>query len=128
MLLTFSCSKDEKDSTANYPALGITSVTINGVQIPVKDGTLLDVSKINSIAVDGMENNVAKKQIQMSYIVATESGSPLSIQVESSCATTSIVISEEQIMNSTTYKVTVTREGYKEQIIYIFQSLPISAS
>lgn len=127
LLLVLSCDKDtDKPIEQDYSVLGVTSVTINDEQISVTGGSLLDVDQQESIVMDGLENQKAQKHLQLSYVVATDTDTDLSIEVESSYNDVSIIYSQEPNGSQTTYMAVVTREGFEEQITYVFHRLIIS--
>jgi hypothetical protein len=130
LLITVAgCSKDENKVTEpDYAVLGITLVTINDEQISVTGGSLLNVDQNESIAMDGLEDQKTHKHLQLSYVVTTNSDTDLSIEVESSFNNVSITYNQETNGNQTTYIAVVTREGYDEQITYIFHRIIISIS
>ena len=129
LLLVFSCEKDTDNPTdPDYSVLGITSVTINDLQISVNGGSLLDVDQIESITVDGLENQMTRKHIQLSYIVLTNTDTDMSIEVESCHSDVSVTYNQEANGSQITYVVVVTREGYEEQVTYLFHRIFISNS
>lgn len=127
LFIVAGCSKDENKVTEpDYSVLGITSVTINNEQLAVTGGSLLDVDQYESIAMDGLENQKAQKHLQLSYVIATDSDADLSIEVESNYSDVSVTYSQEPNGSQTTYMAVVTRDGFDEQITYVFHRLIIS--
>ncbi len=127
VLLTFSCNKDEdKDTDPDYSVLGITSVSINDEQISVTGGSLLNVDQHESIVMDGLENQKTHKHLRLSYVVTANTDTDLSIEVDSNYNDVNVSYSQETDDNQTAYIAVVTREGFEEQITYVFHRLIIS--
>lgn len=128
LLILFSCSnEDENEPKADYSAvLGVKSVTINGNKINTNSNSpYLDISNTKSVYFNNLTNKVTKKLVEISYAVITEPGTTLSIQVESCYSDVSVVISEVQNSDYTSYVVVVSRKGYQEQITYVFNNKDI---
>ena len=120
----FSCNKnDESEDAADYAVLGITSVTINGQQFDVINGVLLNVAGTPSVAADGIL--VQAERTQVSYVVLTTKGAAPSVEVRSSYADVSVSISEATTAGHTSYTVRIWREGYQEQITYVFSFIEL---
>ena len=123
--LSLSCGSDDaNDVVVDYTSLGITTVTINDLNIPVRnDGVLLDVSAYKEIVNTGVLDEYSKKHIQVNYtILATNITAP-SVQVQSSYPDTSIKIIPTSSSQLSTYTIDVTRKGYQERITYMFNFL-----
>jgi len=120
----FSCNKDEEqDAVVDYKVLGITSVTINGQEFQIKNNVLLDVANTPSIAADGILVQAARTQV--SYVVLTTKGSTPSVEVRSSYADVSVSVSEVTTAGHRSYTVQVRREGFQEQITYVFNFIEL---
>jgi hypothetical protein len=119
--VAFSCSKDDDNTaTPDYSVLGVTSVTINGQQIKVNKGILLDLGNTTSVISNGFTNYATQKHAELSYTIRTSSGTTPSVSVMSSYPDASSVVVKNTSGTTPSFTVTVTRNGYEEQLTYHF--------
>jgi hypothetical protein len=120
----FSCNQnEEEDAVADYKVLGVTSVIINGQEFDVTSGVLLNVAGTSSVAADGILVQAARTQV--SYVVLTTKGSTPSVEVRSSYADVSVSVSDVTTAGHRSYTVQVRREGFQEQITYVFNFIEL---
>lgn len=120
-----SCGSDDTNNVVvDYKLLGINTVTINGMNIPVKsDGVFLDVSAYKEIVNTGVLDEYSKKRIQVNYTILTTNITTPSVQIQSRYPDTSIEIVPTSSSQLSTYTIHITRKGYQEQITYVLNFL-----
>lgn len=116
-----SCSKDDTpDNNVDYKLLGITSITINNSQIPIKsDGVLFDLSDYKNIVATGLLNEPNKKHVEVDYAILTADLADCSALIQSKYSDVSVSI--EKISTSTsvrTWIIKITRKGCLESVTY----------
>lgn len=125
LLLILSCSgKDTSEAVADYTLLGLTSVKIGDQSIAVGgDGALLDVRNNASVVADGLTSNTIRKQVEISYIVQIQKGDNTDVVATSLYPDVSVQVVKTMSNGRDSYKVTVKRSGYEEQLTYVFHFL-----
>ncbi|MGC3978379.1 MAG: hypothetical protein QM751_09260 [Paludibacteraceae bacterium] len=116
-----SCDKnDDTDAEANYSVLGITSITINGLDISIKnDGILLDLTDHSEIANTGLLNEPTNKHVELNYTILASNTTSPSVQVQSRYSDTSVNLVQTQESQVVSYSIHVTRKGYQERVTYV---------
>ena len=119
-LLTSCGNNDDPDAEANYSVLGITSITINGLDISIKnDGVLLEITDHSGIANTGLLNELTNKHVELDYTILASNTTSPSVQVQSRYSDTSVNIVQTQESQVVSYTINVTRKGYQERVTYI---------
>lgn len=119
-LLTSCGNNDDPDPEANYSVLGITSITINGLDISIKnDGVLLEITDHSGIANTGLLNELTNKHVELDYTILASNTTSPSVQVQSRYSDTSVNIVQTQESQVVSYTINVTRKGYQERVTYI---------
>lgn len=122
-----SCSNDDKTETiADYSVLGLKSLVINGQEVSVKNGGLLETTEFPFIVIDGTSYNKATKQAQLFYSVLISPKTTPSVTLSSSYTDASVTIDKEEAMSVSTYTVKIRREGYQEELSYVIKFVPNS--
>lgn len=117
----FSCSKEDDsiDTTADYRLLGISSVSINNCQIPLKsDGVLFDLTNYEEIVVTGLLDEPNKKQIEVDYTILTTNPEASTVQIKSKYPDVSISIEKKNNISIKSQIIKITRKGYSESVVY----------
>lgn len=119
-LFTSCGNNDDPDAEANYSVLGITSITINGLDISIKnDGVLLEITDHSGIANTGLLNELTNKHVELDYTIPASNTTSPSVQVQSCYSDTSVNIVQTQESQVVSYTINVTRKGYQERVTYI---------
>lgn len=122
-----ACNKDdEKETAADFSVLGITSVTINGQQFNIKNDAILETDGVLSVNATGIQTQ--GKHTQLEYAVFTDEGVMPSVVVNSSYSDVSIEIKKETNSSKTIHTVNISREGYQEQLSYVFEFYVIKSN
>lgn len=123
-ILAFSCSKDGSEiSVPDYSVLGLEPVVVNDITYPVKSNASLDVGANGLLVLDGLANQAAQKQVQVSYLVRYKQGSIPTVSVKSRYSDVTVVVKEDK-GTTTTYTVLIARKNFEEQVTYVFRFMP----
>jgi hypothetical protein len=126
VLLSCGGGGGEEESAADYSVLGIASVTVDGERLAVTQGCLLDLSGTRTVLVNGVENQITKKHLELSYAVRTAPGAAMSIQVETGYPDVAVTVDDQQEAAHGALTVVVRRPGHAEQITYVFRKLVLA--
>jgi len=115
----FACNKDdEKETAADFSVLGITNITINGQQFSIKNDAILETDSVLSVSATGIL--IQGKHAQLEYVVLMNEEVTPSVVVNSCYSDVLIEVKKETTASYTTNTVTISRDGYQEQLSYVF--------
>lgn len=113
--LTFSCSKSEDQPKPDFSVLGLSSFTINGVAVDVKNTCLSSSSNELLFTASRTENNLNLRSFKAWYVIFTKKGVQPSVSASSIYPDATITVTKKDNFNNMeTYSVEVKRDGYKE--------------
>lgn len=119
--LTFSCSKSEDQPKPDFSVLGLSSFTINGVKVDVKNTYLSSNSNELLFSVRGTDSNLNLRSFKAWYVIFIKKGVQPSVSASSIYPDVTITVTKkENVNNMETYSVEVKRDGYKEVGTYFF--------
>lgn len=119
--LTFSCSKSEDQPKPDFSILGLSSFTINGVKVDVKNTCLSSNSNELLFSVRGTDSNLNLRSFKAWYVIFIKKGVQPSVSASSIYPDVTITVTKkENVNNMETYSVEVKRDGYKEVGTYFF--------